>query len=175
MESIDGALWVSIPTPLSNDALRKVIYSSQAAFERAWRALREDGIYVADGDWARVLLSALEPVHRWFGHQEEHQATAKEGGWSKFLQSPRNADHGRPAVGYDKDSIQIKPLYIPARAPGLLFFSPTTLPRNPSNRAGLLEVSSTKTIEVHPNDVGKNPPYKEGREERESAFLRLLF
>ena len=50
------------------------------------------------------------------------KATAKEGGWSKFLQSPRNADHGRPAVGYDKDSIQIKPLYIPARAPGFLSF-----------------------------------------------------
>lgn len=79
LESIDGALWVSIPTPLSNDALRKVIYSSQAAFERAWRALREDGIYVADGDRARVLLSALEPVHRWLGHQEEHQSDCKRG------------------------------------------------------------------------------------------------
>ena len=79
LERIDGALWVSMPTPLSNDALRKVIYSSQATFERAWRALREDGIYVADSDRARILLSALEPVHRWLGHQEEHQSDCKRG------------------------------------------------------------------------------------------------
>lgn len=76
---IDGALWVRIPTPLSNEALRSVIYSSQAAFERAWRRLREEGIYVAENDGARVLLSALKPIHLWLRHQEERQSDCQRG------------------------------------------------------------------------------------------------
>lgn len=94
LQKIDDVDWVCFPMPLRGPALQNLVVCSSAALERALTALKSKGLFVTEGDTARIQLECLKPIHKWLRNMEEQAAEVPRDKLTRILSTsaPKSMD-----------------------------------------------------------------------------------